>query len=164
MNFYDFLEQIDVGLFGRFLMCKEYEIFNDLPILPNKYKLPIITDSYTVIDALNDMKKENNDIDKKYPNTDTLEFSFELNDYESDCFLLLLKFSSIFNYWFTDVFMKPELYHDEKLNIEYELLVDLIWDYLKGNAPINNLKKQSKKFYNLYALKVVNLCQNTDLK
>lgn len=156
MNFYDFLDEVNIGLFGKFAIANEFKIFRDLPEIPLNYKLPIINSNKEVFDILEDLKKENKAIDKKYPNTDeNLSFSFTLTDYESECFLLMLKFSSVFCYWFGNHTPQHNYYEDQEIVISFELLVDVFWRYIQEECTLDYLRKVSQQFYEKYISKVV---------
>lgn len=145
---------LNYGLFGTYLIANEIKCFGDLPELPKGYELPIINSNKDVQDALEQLKIKNMYIDNIYK--DDIEsniISFELNEYESECFLVALVFNNIFDFWCGHIIPEDILLYDNDLVVEYELLEMYFWDYLKDKCKLEDLKEKSINFYKQYLLK-----------
>lgn len=147
MDFYTFIDNMNVGAFGCFALRNEFIVgCGDLPDIPYGYSLPKISNDEDVLLALEHMKKINKDIDKRYPNAGK-EIYLGINDYEAECFFLEFIFSSIFDYWFGKLKPSKDKYEDKSLHTEFDLLAFTLWDYLNGEESLDKLKESSQKFY-----------------
>lgn len=149
------ITDLGFGLFGTYLIANELKIFGDLPNLSENYNLPTVTSEQDVEYVFEQLKLKNNQIDHIYEKEiDSNVISFELDEYESECFLTALLFNSIFDFWCGHMTPKYELLYDDNLVKEFELLEMLFWDYLKDECSLDELKDSSVKFLKQYLLKV----------
>ena len=149
------ITDLGFGLFGTYLIANELKIFGDLPKFSHDYFLPMIDSTKDIEYIFEYLKLKNKQIDKVYEKEiNSNVISFELDEYESECFLTTLLFNNIFDFWCGHIIPKCELLYDDDLVKEFELLEMLFWDYLKGECNLDELKNSSVKFTEHYLLKV----------
>ena len=88
----------DYGIFGTYLIGSELETFGDIPTIPDGYILYKVNCDENIKNVKHIMKLKNEKIDELYPNSEN-EIRIALDDYESRCFLAMLFFENVFNYW-----------------------------------------------------------------
>lgn len=148
------ISELGFGLFGTYLIANEIKCFGDLPEFSKDYKLYDVNSEEDVEKVLEVLKRKNKNIDEKYKEEiNSSIISFELNDYELECFLTALLFTNVFDYWVG--FIKPENYllYDNDLALEYDLLEMVFWDYLKSEYDLYYLKNKTKDFCKKYLIK-----------
>ena len=138
------------GMFGIYLLNSEMESFRGrlrgLPPIPYGYTLWEIKDDKDVNIVLNIMKRRNEEINMEYPeessgNVVTLEGS----EYNDECFLVILRFTTIFDYWFG----KKEVKYvsTPHMNASFDNLCMNIWNWIRDEISTNKLKSIAKSFY-----------------
>ena len=146
MTFNDFMKKMDVGLVSYHIYKNEWMTYGgDLPEVPNGYSLPLIRNETDLDATFNYLKIRNKEIDTVYPKS-VQESSFGESDYEAECFFVHLWMGSIFDYWFGK--LKPI----DNMDITYEcdILGMCFWDYLKGEATLEELKESTQKVKDTY--------------
>ena len=150
------ITDLGFGLFGAYLIANELKIFGDLPSFSPDYKLPIIKSEKDVEATFEQLKLKNKQIDKMYEKEiNSNIISFELDNFESECFLTSLLFNNIFDFWCGHTMPIQNLLYDDELVMEFELLEMCMWDYLKDECSLNELKEKSMSFSEKYLLKLL---------
>lgn len=146
MDIYAFVNKLNLGAFGSFLLVNEFKVgFGDLPELPLGYKLPEIYDDIDVDNTFKYMKEINKQIDNDFPNAGEV-VCLGIDDYETRCFLLELMFTNIFNYWFGRITPEHSLYEDNSVWAKFDLLCLIFWDYIQDECSLEELKIAADKF------------------
>lgn len=153
MTFKEFLDSLDLGVVSYFTYRNELMLCGGLPQIPKDYFLPVAGIDLNSDDIckliIEYLRKQNKQIDEKYPDNEQDIFNIGIiTPYESECFLLQLNLGQLFDFWHG----KMSFIDDNKLGIEYELLVDKFWDCIKGDCTYEELKDYSNKFYDYYML------------
>lgn len=135
----------DFGIFGKYLLWNEFISFGDLPILPKDYKLISVRRKTDIDIVRSKMQSMNAEIDKLYPNSES-HFSLTKDDYEDRCFLTLLLFTNIFDFWFEDSKFINFKNSDGNFAALDSFMMDL-WNWVKGKITTKTLQKHTKEFY-----------------
>lgn len=146
MDIYSFVNKLNLGAFGSFLLVNEFKVgFGDLPDLPFGYKLPEVYDNNDVDNVFKYMKGINKQIDNDFPNAGNV-VNLGIDDYETQCFLLELMFTNIFNYWFGNIMPSHESYNDNSVWANFDLMCLTFWDYIQDECSLEELKVAADKF------------------
>lgn len=93
------------GIFGNYLLNTEMRsisgMVRGLPPISHGYTLWQVNNDKDVNNVLNMMRIRNAEIDMKYPEESSGEvITLEGSSYDDECFLVMLWFTNIFDYWF----------------------------------------------------------------
>lgn len=133
------------GAFGTYLIRNELMIFGDLPEIPSGYTLINVHNDNDVQNVKKVMMQMNREIDMLYPDNNEACYLVK-SDYEDRCFLTMLLFTNIFDYWFgynTDYSFRDNNADD----YTFDLLQMKVWDWVKGKIKTKALKNTAKEFY-----------------
>lgn len=147
MNLKELIDCItkNYGVFGTYLIGSELDALGDLPDIPEGYMFYKVNCDEDVENVKNMMRVKNAKINELYPNAEN-EIHLALDDYESKCFLTALLFENVFNYWYgKNTRIKYELDDNEKIS-EYDIFVMELWDWVRDELSIDELKKYALNF------------------
>lgn len=147
MNLNEVIEHItrNYGVFGTYLIGTELGTFGDLPSIPDGYMFYKVNSDEDVENVKNMMKIENSEIDELYPDSEN-EIHLELDDYECRCFLTMLLFENVFNYWCgknTRIKYNPS---NNSCLALYDLFSMDLWKWIKDEISTKELKKSALQF------------------
>ena len=138
------------GIFGTYLLNSELQsisgMVRGLPPIPHDYTLWEVKNDNDVNTVLKMMKMRNNEIDMKYPEESSGNIiTLEGSEYDDECFLVILWFTIIFDYWCGKKIVEYVL--NPHMNACFDDLCMNIWNWIRGEISTNKLKSISKKFY-----------------
>lgn len=134
------------GIFGTYLLNTEFQTFGTLPAIPYGYTLWDIKSDKDIDNVLNIMKIRNTEIDMKYPEESSGK-AITLGDssYDDECFLVILWFTDIFDYWFGKKNVK--YISNPHMDAYFDDLCMNVWKWIRGEIITNTLKRISLSFY-----------------
>ena len=135
----------DYGIFGTYLIGSELETFGDLPTIPDGYMLYKVNCDEDIKNVKHIMKLKNEKIDELYPNSEN-EIHISLDDYESRCFLAMLFFENVFNYWCGKY---TKIIYDSKNNHNISAFDHLsmeLWNWVRDEISTEQLKRAALNF------------------
>ena len=133
------------GIFGTYLIGTELNTLGDLPSIPDGYMFYKIDCDEDVETVKNMMKIKNEEIDKLYPNAED-EIHLSLDDYESRCFLTVLLFENVFNYWCgKNTRIKYDFDNKAKLS-KFDIFGMELWSWIRDEISTDELKNSALNF------------------
>lgn len=147
MNLNELIDNVtkNYGIFGTYLIGTELGAFGRLPLIPDGYMFYKIDCDKDVEYVKNMMKIENLEIDKLYPNSDN-EIHLSLDDYESRCFLTMLLFENVFNYWCgKNIKIKYDPTNNTYL-ADFDNLTMELWNWIRDEISTKQMKNIALSF------------------
>lgn len=93
------------------------------------------------------MRIRNAEIDMKYPEESSGEvITLEGSSYDDECFLVMLWFTNIFDYWFGKKQVK--YITNPSMDACFDDLLMNIWNWVRNEISTKTLKNIAKDFYN----------------
>ena len=133
------------GIFGTYLIGTELKTFGNLPSMPDGYMFPKLNCDKDIENVKNIIKIENTEIDKLYPNSDN-KVHLTLDDYESRCFLTMLLFENVFNYWCgKNTKIKYDSTNDSHL-ADFDNFTMELWNWIRDEISTEQLKYVALNF------------------
>lgn len=147
MNLKESIKHItyDYGIFGTYLIGTELNTLGDLPIIPDGYVLYKVDCDKDVENIKIVMEFENAEIDELYPNSEN-EIHLTLDDYESRCFLTMLLFENVFNYWCGKNTRIRYEFDDKAKLFKFNILAMKLWNWIRDEISTDELKNSALNF------------------